>query len=84
MWYNIFTKIYFLGQFMGKNSYKFDKSNLCYIYGEYIDDDVNFAIKNENGKNTGVEKLYLNGQEVKEKQITLNGEGGIYEVEVYM
>lgn len=34
---------------MGKNSYKFDKSNLCYIYGEYIDDDVNFAIKNENG-----------------------------------
>ena len=34
---------------MGENSYKFDKSNLCYIYGEYIDDDVNFAIKNENG-----------------------------------
>ena len=50
----------------------------------YKNSIYNIKVKNENGKNTGVEKLYLNGQEVKEKQITLNGEGGIYEVEVYM
>ena len=44
----------------------------------------NIKVRNENGKNTGVEKMYLNGRELQEKQILLNGEGGIYEVEIEM
>ena len=50
----------------------------------YKNSIYNIKIKNENGKNTGVEKFYLNGKEVEEKEIILNGEGGIYEVEIKM
>lgn len=44
----------------------------------------NIRVKNENGKNTGVEELYVNGQEISEKEIALNDNGGIYEIEVIM
>ena len=50
----------------------------------YKNSIYNIKVKNENGKNTGVEKFYLNGREVVEKQIILNCDGGIYEIEVEM
>jgi len=50
----------------------------------YKNSIYNIKVRNPNGKNTGVEKFYLNGQKVEEKKITLGGEGGIYEIEVEM
>lgn len=44
----------------------------------------NIKVKNENAKNTGVEEVYLNGQEIIKKEIILNGEGGIYNIEIIM
>ena len=44
----------------------------------------NIKVKNENGKNTGVNKFYLNGKEVEEKEMALNGDGGMYEIEIEM
>ena len=46
--------------------------------------EYNINVKNYNGKNTGVENVYLNGRKVPEKEIILNGDGGIYEVEIEM
>ncbi len=42
------------------------------------------AFKNEHGKNTGIEKFIVNGKEIPEKEIRLNGDEGIYEIEVEM
>ena len=42
----------------------------------------NIKVKNLNGKNTGVEKIYVNGKE--EKEIKLVADGQIYEIEVLM
>ena len=50
----------------------------------YKNSIYNIKVKNENGKNTGVEKFILNGKEIEEKQISLNGDGGIYEIEIEM
>ncbi len=50
----------------------------------YKNSIYNIKIKNYNGKNTGVENFYLNGRKVSEKEIILNGDGGIYEVEIEM
>lgn len=50
----------------------------------YKNSIYNIKVKNDNGKNTGIEKMYLNGCEVEEKEIVLNGEGGIYELVVEM
>lgn len=44
----------------------------------------NIKVKNKNEKNTGVEEVYLNGQEIIKKEIILNGEGGIYNIEIIM
>ncbi len=44
----------------------------------------NIKVKNSEAKNTGVSKFILNGREVQEKQIELNGNGGIYEIVVEM
>lgn len=52
--------------------YKFKTSN-------YI-----IKIKNLNGKNRGIEKLLLDGVEVKEKKIRLEDNGKIYNIEVFM
>ena len=50
----------------------------------YKNSIYNIKVKNYNGKNTGVENFYLNGRKVPEKEIILNGDGGIYEVEIEM
>ena len=42
----------------------------------------NIKVKNLNGKNTGVEKIYVNGRE--EQEINLVDDGKIYEIEVLM
>ena len=52
-----------------------------YKYGKSI---YNIKITNPNGKNTGVEKFIVNGNEIPEKYIKLDGNGGIFEVEVVM
>ena len=50
----------------------------------YKNSIYNIKVKNYNGKNTGVENFYLNERKVPEKEIILNGDGGIYEVEIEM
>ena len=50
----------------------------------YKNSIYNIKVKNEKGKNTGVEKMFLNGQEIKEKQVVLKDDGGIYEIDVIM
>lgn len=50
----------------------------------YKNSIYNIKVKNENGKNTGVEHFFVNGKEIPEKEIRLNGDEGIYEIEVEM
>ena len=50
-----------------------------YKHGKSI---YNIKISNPNGKNTGVEKFIVNGNEIPEKCIKLDDNGGIFEVEV--
>ena len=50
-----------------------------YKYGSSI---YNIKIKNPNSKNTGVEKFIYNGQEIPQKQIKLQDDGKINEIEV--
>jgi len=52
-----------------------------YKFGKSI---YNIKINNPNGKNTGVEKFIVNGSEVAEKCVKLDGNGGIFEIEVIM
>jgi len=52
-----------------------------YKYGKSI---YNIKVNNQNGKNTGVEKFIVNGSEVVEKNIKLDGNGGIFEIEIVM
>ena len=44
----------------------------------------NIKVINPKGKNTGVEKFIVNGNEIEEKSIRLDGNGGIFEIEVIM
>ena len=55
--------------------------SIRYKYGNSI---YNIKVTNPNGKNTGISKMSLNGQEIKEKQIHLNKSGGIYNIEAEM
>ena len=41
-------------------------------------------VNNPNGRNTGVERFLVNGEERKEKQIRLQDNNGIYNIEVWM
>ena len=50
----------------------------------YKNSIYNISVKNPSGKNTGVERFYQNGKEIEEKQVKLNGEGGIFEIEIEM
>ena len=50
----------------------------------YKNSIYNITVKNERGKNTGVDKFFLNGVEVEEKEIALSDDGGIYEIEIKM
>ncbi|MCL2382885.1 MAG: hypothetical protein FWC79_01635 [Oscillospiraceae bacterium] len=44
----------------------------------------NIKVLNPNGKVSGVERLTLNGNEIENKEVKLEADGGIYDVEVYM
>ena len=52
-----------------------------YRFGKSI---YNIKILNPNGKNTGVEKFLLNGQEIEQKYIKLIDDGKINEIEIIM
>jgi len=54
------------------------------IHYKYGDSIYNIKVINPNGKNTGVEKVIVNGQIIENKKIMLNENSGIYNVEVYM
>ena len=54
--------------------------SIQYKYGKSI---YNIKVLNPNGKNTGVEKVIVNGEE-HENNIMLNNSGGIYNIEVIM
>ena len=54
--------------------------NIKYKYGESI---YNITVKNPYGRNTGVSKVILNGEEV-ENQIKLDRTGKVFNVEVEM
>ena len=55
--------------------------NIKYKFGESI---YNIKVNNLNGKNTGIEKVYINGNVINNNKIKLDGSGKLYEVEVYM
>lgn len=57
------------------------KYEIKYKYGDSI---YNIKVSNPNGKNTGVEKMKLDGVDIPEKKIQLNDKGGIYKIEVEM
>lgn len=44
----------------------------------------NIKVKNKNGKCTGVEKFLLNEVEVPDKQVFLQDDGKIYNIEIIM
>ena len=44
----------------------------------------NIKVKNPDGKQTGVSRFRLNGQEIPEKQIKLLDNGAINEIEIIM
>lgn len=52
-----------------------------YKFGRSI---YNINVKNPNGKNNGVQKMMVNGEEIKEKAIRLSDDGKINEVEIEM
>ena len=54
------------------------------IKSEYENSIYNIKIKNPNHKNTGIEKLTLNSEEIPEKQIKLINNGNINEIEIIM
>lgn len=51
---------------------------------EYKTSVYNIKVKNPNGKNTGVEKFIVNGQEIEEKKIKLIDNGKMNEIEVIL
>ena len=53
--------------------------SIRYKYGTSI---YNIRVTNANGKTMGVEKLMLNGEVVKDKEVRLEDNGEIYNVEV--
>lgn len=44
----------------------------------------NIKVKNPNGKNMGVEKVFLNGKEIEDKKIILQDNEDINEIEIIM
>ena len=42
------------------------------------------SVNNKNGKNTGVERFILNGNEIKDKKIPLSDDGKIYNIQIFM
>ena len=59
------------------NSWK--EYSIRYRFGESV---YNIKVVNLSSRNSGVEKIYLNGNVVEDGRIKLDGSGGLYEVEV--
>ncbi len=55
--------------------------SIRYEFGSSV---YNIKVKNPNGKNTGVEKFILNGEEIPQKQVKLMDNGKVNEIEVEM
>ena len=51
---------------------------------KYENSIYNIKIKNPNEKNTGVSNFIVNGKEIEEKQIKLQNDGKVYNIEIYM
>ena len=87
-WYYLAGIQYILGLQISHNvmsiqpciSKEWEEYEIKFKYGESI---YNIKVINKNRKNTGVEKIILNGEEVENK-IKLNGSGKIFNVEVIM
>lgn len=62
-------------------SSKWKEYNIRYKFKESI---YNIKVKNENGKNKGVEKVILNGNVVEDGKIKLEEKAGLNEIEVFM
>lgn len=54
------------------------------IHYKYENSIYNIKISNPNSKNTGVDKMIVNGQIIDDKKIYLQDDGKIYNVEVIM
>lgn len=55
--------------------------SIRFRFGESL---YKICVKNLNGKNFGVEKLLVNGNDVPSKEIRLVPSGGVYDIEVIM
>ena len=62
-------------------SKEWNEYSIRYKYRNTI---YNIKVKNPKSKNTGVEKFFLNGQDIPERKIKLVDDGNINEVEVIM
>ena len=51
---------------------------------QYKNTKYHIQVNNPNGKTTGVTSFKVNGEEVEEKQIKLEENGGIYKIEIEM
>ena len=51
---------------------------------KYKSSIYNIKVKNPEGKNNGVESFYLNNEKIDEKQIRLQDDGRVYDIEVIM
>ena len=54
------------------------------IHYKYENSIYNIHVKNPNGKNTGVEEMYLNGQKIEEKKVKLVDNYKVNEIEIIM
>ena len=80
---------YILGLKIEKNKLKIEpcipndwkEYSIKYQYGNSI---YHIHVQNQNGKETGVTCFLLDGQEIEEKEIQMNTNGGIYNIEVEM
>lgn len=54
------------------------------IQYKYKGSVYNIKVYNENGKNTGVQSIKINGKIEENKKIALINDGKIYDIEVYM
>lgn len=54
------------------------------IQYKYKTSNYIIKIKNQKAKNTGIEKVFVNGIELLEKKITLDDDGKIYNIEIFM
>lgn len=52
-----------------------------WIRYKHEDTIYNIKVKNPNEKNTGIEKLMLDGMEVEEKQIYMKNDGKVHDIE---